>query len=104
MLDAGRRIMRIIHGVDKAAFAGNEEKFLSVTKLLEIIGEAARQVSDQTRSEFAAIPWSKLAGTRNRLIHAYFDVDLEVIWNIAQSAVPTLVAELESLLAREPNQ
>lgn len=75
-----------------------------MTRLLEIIGEAARQVSEPTRNEFAEIPWAQLAGTRNRLIHAYFDVDLEVVWNIVQSAVPRLVVDLQRILEAEHNE
>lgn len=104
MLDASTRVLRIVKGIDASAFYANEEKFLSVTKPLEIIGEAAKQVSEPTRIEFAEIPWAQLAGTRNRLIHAYFDVDLEVVWNIVQSAVPRLVVDLQRILEAEHNE
>ena len=101
MHDAGQRILRIVNGVDQTEFANNEEKYLSVTRLLEVIGEAARQVTDETRKEFPKIPWAQLAGTRNRLIHAYFNVDLDVLWEISQSDVPRLVADLDILLSNE---
>ena len=67
-------------------------------RLLEIIGEAAKQVTTETRTAHPEIPWREIAGTRDRLIHGYFDVDLDVVWSIATGDLPGLVESLESML------
>jgi uncharacterized protein with HEPN domain len=71
---------------------------LSLVKELEIIGEAANKASAETRSQSNAIPWQDISGMRNRLIHAYFDVDLDVVWSTVTKDLPSLKAELERLL------
>jgi uncharacterized protein with HEPN domain len=72
---------------------------MALTRLVEIIGEAAKNVSDDERHRHAAIPWRAIAGTRDRLTHAYFDVDLDQLWQIVASDLPNLVPVLERALA-----
>ncbi len=69
---------------------------LALTRLVEIIGEAAKNVSPETRATLPQIPWRAIAGTRDRLVHAYFDVDLERLWQIVAVDLPPLVAALEA--------
>ena len=65
---------------------------------LKIIGEAASKVSADTRSQNTSIPWQDITGMRNRLIHAYFDVDLDTVWSTVTRDLPVLKAELEKIL------
>jgi len=71
---------------------------LSLIRELEIIGEAASKISAETRSQNTSIPWQDISGMRNRLIHAYFDVDLDTVWSTVSRDLPTLKAELEKIL------
>ncbi|MBI5561992.1 MAG: DUF86 domain-containing protein [Deltaproteobacteria bacterium] len=71
----------------------------SFLKDVEIIGEAASKVSQETRDKYAAIPWIDIINMRNRLIHAYFDVDLDIVWDTAAKDIPLLIAELERIVA-----
>ena len=71
---------------------------LSLIRELEIIGEAASKVSPEIRSQNHAIPWQDITGMRNRLIHAYFDVDLDSVWSTVTKDLPTLKAELQKIL------
>jgi uncharacterized protein with HEPN domain len=71
---------------------------LSLVKELEIIGEAAGKVSADVRSQNSTIPWQDISGMRNRLIHAYFDVDLDTVWSTATRDLPFLKSELEKML------
>jgi len=64
---------------------------------LEIIGEAASRLSTDLRNAHGEIPWGKIIGMRNYLIHAYFDVDIELVWRTVTEAVPELVTQLESI-------
>ncbi|MBI5154322.1 DUF86 domain-containing protein [Candidatus Poribacteria bacterium] len=73
--------------------------FLSVLKLVEIVGEAANRVSSATQSLHPQIPWSLIVAARNRLVHGYDSVDCDVLWDIVKLDFPALAAELEKLLA-----
>jgi len=82
-----------------------EEEFLadiqcqdSVIRRLEIIGEAARRVSEDTRAAHPELPWSHMVGMRNILIHEYDDVDLPIVWKTVQIELPAIVANVEKLL------
>lgn len=77
---------------------------LSLVHLLEIIGEAARGVSPAFRGGHSEIPWEKMVGMRDRLIHGYFDINLDVVWETVSEDLPPLVAQLESLLASESKE
>ena len=70
-------------------------------RLLEIVGEAARGVSSDCQSDHPGIPWRKMIGMRDRLIHGYFDVNLDVVWSTISQDLPPLIAALEELLAIE---
>jgi uncharacterized protein with HEPN domain len=71
---------------------------LALVKEIEIIGEAASRISDESRKALPLIPWPKIIAMRNRLIHAYADVDLSIVWDTLTGALPELVRELEIAL------
>jgi len=75
---------------------------LALTKLIEIIGEAAARVSAQTRLDHPEIPWRQIVGTRDRLVHGYDAVDYDILWRIAQDELPRLLAQLDSILGMPP--
>lgn len=68
---------------------------LSLTRLLEIIGEAAARLPPEERARYPEIPWTDIVGMRNRLIHGYDEVDLDIVWQVVQGDLPDLVAGLE---------
>jgi uncharacterized protein with HEPN domain len=70
----------------------------AVVRRLEIIGEAAGRVSEDTRKKYPQIPWTAIKGTRNRVIHGYDTVRLDIIWDIAQADLPGLVSELQKII------
>jgi len=65
---------------------------LALTKLVEIVGQAAKQVTDETRQALPDVPWSAAARMRDRLVHHYFDIDLDVLWSTIQVDLPALLA------------
>lgn len=65
-----------------------------MTHLLQIIGEAARRVSDEGRAAHPSIPWSAVVGMRHKVVHDYFGVDEDVVWNTARSELPSLITAL----------
>ena len=72
---------------------------LAMTKLVEIVGEAAARVSEKLRESHEEIPWIQITGTRNRLIHGYDAVDYDILWGIVDRELPILLVQLDSVLA-----
>lgn len=99
MLDAARKAHALIAGRGREDLDTDEKLSLALQRLIEIIGEAAKNVTAETRSQAADIPWRKSAGMRDRLIHAYFDVNLDILWNTVADELPPVVSALEALLA-----
>ena len=98
MLDAANEALTFIQGKVRSDLDSDRMLVLSLIRELEIIGEAASKVSRETRSLSSGIPWQDIAGMRNRLIHAYFDVDLDIVWSTVTKDLPVLKAELEKIL------
>ena len=100
MLDAAREALTFLDGRTHDDLKTDRMLVLALVKELEIIGEAASKVSDEVRVLATDIPWPIIVGMRNRLIHAYFDVSIEIVWTTATSKLPELVERLENLLRR----
>ena len=74
---------------------------LSLIKSVEIIGEAAARTSAELRTQYPIIPWQNIIGMRNRLIHAYFDINFEMLWNTIQKDLPPLIIEVQKVINQE---
>ncbi len=70
----------------------------AVIRNLEVIGEAAKQVSDDLRSEYPDVPWSKMTGLRDVLIHGYMTVDLEIVWDVVSNRLPKVAKSVSAVL------
>jgi uncharacterized protein with HEPN domain len=68
-----------------------------VVRNLEVLGEAARQIPDEFAAGHPDVPWRKITGLRNRIVHDYFGLDLEIIWQIVRNDLPSLRATLEKI-------
>lgn len=91
MVDAVTTALRFVDGKNRAALDDDEMLVLALTKLIEIVGEAAKQVTAETRDQYPAVPWTAAARMRDRLIHHYFDIDLDVLWSTVESDLPGLL-------------
>lgn len=100
MLDAARKAVQFTERRQRQDLTEDDMLALATVRLIEILGEAAKHVSPSTRDRAPHIPWRQIAGTRDRLSHAYFDVDLDVIWDIVRTDLPRLIPELEEMLER----
>ena len=100
MLDAARKVVAFTSQREREDLENDEMLSLAVVRLLEILGEASRNLPPDVRERNPHIPWAAIAGTRNRLIHGYFDVDLDIVLAIVAQDVPTLIPQLETLLAQ----
>jgi uncharacterized protein with HEPN domain len=97
MLERCQRIARFI-GPGKQAFMESEALQDAVIRNVEVIGEAAKRVSPETRAQLAVLDWKGICGMRDILIHDYIGVDLDEVWNVASSRIPELQAVLEQFL------
>jgi uncharacterized protein with HEPN domain len=99
MIEAATRLASYTDGLDFDGFGGDPRTIDAVVRNLEILGEAAKRVPDDVRRQAAEIDWRKIAGMRDVLAHAYFQVDLQIVWDAATNKVPELVEPLRRLLA-----
>lgn len=102
MLDYGRRVVAKVTNISRADFDADDNLQLAITHLLQIIGEAAGIVSDASRIEHPEIEWPKIVGMRNRIVHDYRRIDLDVVWETATLNVPRLVQALEAFMPSDP--
>ena len=104
MLDAAREAVQFAGGKTRDDLDGDRLPTLALMKCLEIIGEAAANISPECRETLPDIPWRSILGMRNRLVHVYFEIDLDVLWYTTTVSLPPLVQILESILSTEPGQ
>jgi uncharacterized protein with HEPN domain len=102
MLDHAIEAVEMARGRTRADINTDRQLNLSLARLLEIVGEAAARVSEQTRERFADIPWPEIVSLRNRLIHGYDEVDFDILWEIIHSDLPRLITRLEKILDPQP--
>jgi len=100
MLDAAREALTFSAGRSRRDLDTDRMLVLSLVRSIEIIGEAAGKISDECRIEHEKIPWQDIVAMRNRLIHAYFDVNLDIVWRTATEELPPLVSSLEEALSK----
>jgi len=98
MLDAALEIQQYAQSATREDLSHDRKLVHSLVRLLEIIGEAATQVSEELQEDVPGIPWFVIIGMRNRLIHAYFSIDLDVVWSTSTDDIPFLITELKRLL------
>jgi uncharacterized protein with HEPN domain len=98
MLSFAREVLAFTEGRSRADYESDTGLRRSVERATELIGEAASNISDSTRAEHPDIPWRKIIGQRNVLIHDYGDVDDDLVWNLVELEIPKLAAILERII------
>lgn len=102
MLDAALEAQAFAAAHSRMDLDGDRQLLLALVKDIEIIGEAAARVSTSARVECPGIPWQDIVTMRHRLVHGYFDIDLDIVWNTVVEDLPALVVELERTVLRDP--
>jgi uncharacterized protein with HEPN domain len=103
MLDAAREALSFADGHSREDLNSNRMLTLSLVKCIEIVGEAASRIAQESQQQGSQIPWQDIVSMRNRLIHGYFDIDLDRVWDTVEIDLPILIAQLEDLLRAEPH-
>lgn len=98
MLESARLVLQYAAGVTFDELQNNIEKQDSIVRRIEIVGEAASQVSEETRAALPNVEWRRIVGMRNFVVHQYRDLDLEIVWGIVNEHLPRLIRELEGHL------
>jgi uncharacterized protein with HEPN domain len=101
MLVAARKIARFVQGLTEQEFQSSELVQSGVMRELQVLGDACRMISDETRARHEDIPWTAIAGMRHRIVHEYFDIRLDVVWETVTKSIPPLLAVLERIVAPE---
>lgn len=98
MLDAAQKAVNFVQNRNRVDLDTDEILSLALIRLLEILGEAARGLSKEFRQRNPHIVWQQIIGMRDRLIHGYFDVDMDIVWAILNTDLPPLISDLEKIL------
>lgn len=102
ILDAISAILEFTRGMDHDAFAGDRKTLDAVLRNMTVIGEAASRVPDEVVAGHPEIPWRDMRDMRNILVHEYFGVSTEILWDTVQANLPPLVAPLQTILHGRP--
>ena len=99
ILEVSAKAQQFVAGIDFATFEANEEKVYAVIRALEVIGEAVKFIPSAERSRYPQIPWTAVAGMRDKLIHGYFIVNVRRVWETVQRDLPPLQTVVNQMLA-----
>ena len=97
ILDAVEKIERFTDGMNYAEFVEDPKTVDAVLRNFEVIGEAAKNVPEEVRQEYSDVPWSEMAGMRDKLIHGYATVELRIVWTTIQEELPALGPQINSV-------
>jgi len=101
MIEAAENAVQFVSNRQRSELDTDRMLQFALVRAIEIVGEAASKVSDDTRSAHAGIPWKAIVGMRNRLVHAYFEINADILWVAATVEIPALLAQLQALAAKE---
>jgi uncharacterized protein with HEPN domain len=96
MIEAAEQALSFTRGRTPADLDSDAMLRMALTRTVEIVGEAAAQVSAAGRQELPDVPWAQIVGMRNRLVHAYFDINRNILWDTVQLALPQLLKQLKA--------
>ena len=97
VIEAAQYAIRFVAGRSRADLDHDRMLLFAVVRAVEIVGEAASKMSSSVRADHPEIPWSAIIAMRNRLVHAYFEIDTDIVWVAVQQEIPALLVALKSI-------
>jgi len=101
MLTSAQKIKRYTRELDFDAFMSDEKTMDAVIRNFEIIGEAANRIDPDFKEEHPELEWKRIRGLRNRIVHEYFGIDYEIVWDIIKTYLDELIDWIETILGQE---
>ena len=98
IVTAADRIASYVEDITRSEFEADRMRIDAVIRNLQIIGEAVKKTPDSIQKEYPNIPWQEIAGLRNRVTHVYFNVDINIIWDVVQFELPILKTQIQQIL------
>lgn len=98
VIDATSKGIKFVEGVEYEEFIHDDKTVFAVIRAIEVIGEAVRNIPDDVKDKYPEIPWRDMAGMRNKLIHAYFGVDMKKVWKAIKEEIPPLKPVFKKML------
>jgi uncharacterized protein with HEPN domain len=102
VLDAIANIAEFVGGMTLGQFKDDKKTLHAVVRNLEVVGEAVKGVPPEVRQRHPAIPWQRIAGLHDILIHHYFEIDVDIVWDVVKNKLPDLKQHLQTLLTEPP--
>lgn len=99
ILESIDRILEYTSNLDEDSFADDDQVQDAVLRRIQIIGEAVKNLPEELRAAHPHVPWRRIAGTRDKVVHDYFGIDLELVWTVVESQLPGLAVEIRAILA-----
>lgn len=100
--DAIERIQRATEGASYLTLSKNDTLLRAVVYDVMVIGEASKNVPEDLKTTYSDIPWKNVSGTRDKLVHDYFDIDVDIIWNIISHELPKLKIAIDDYISKNP--
>lgn len=104
MLDAAEKVVEFTQSITRDGLDADEMRQLVLIRLITIIGEASKQTTAEFREQYDEIEWKSIAGMKNRLIHGYDTINLDILWKACVEDVPRLITQLEAVLREETGE
>jgi len=98
ILDAMDKVELLLEGVNYDRFEADFRINFAVVRALEIIGEASKRLPDDLRKRYPAVPWKGMAGMRDRIVHGYDNVDLQIVWDVVKKDIPQIKPQIQQIL------
>ncbi len=99
-----KEVKEFTHGIDLEDFLKDKKTTNAVIRSLEVLGEAAKKIPEEMRQRYPEVPWRRMTGMRDKLIHEYHGVDLETIWSVVKTELPPLESHVEKIIKDLENQ